>query len=43
MHMHMAMLWRADAAVDRLDIADKLGWRWSFVNWRRHYDNRFQP
>jgi hypothetical protein len=41
MHMHMAMLWRANA-VDRLDIMNKLGWRWAVVNRVRHDDNRFQ-
>jgi hypothetical protein len=42
MHMHMTMAWRADAAVDGLDIADKVGWRASIVKSRRHYDNRFR-
>jgi len=31
MHMHMAMAWRAEAAVDELDIADKLGCAGAFV------------
>ncbi len=34
MHMHMDMLERADAAVGRSDIADKLGHRWPVVNRR---------
>jgi hypothetical protein len=25
MHMHMTMLWRADAAVGRIDIDEKVG------------------
>ena len=40
--MHMTMLWRADAAVGRIDIDDKVGGRVSDVNAFRHYDNRFQ-
>ena len=34
MHMHMDMLERADAAVGRSDIADKLRLRWPVVNRR---------
>jgi len=30
--MHMPMLWRAGAAVDRGDIVDNLGWRRPVVN-----------
>jgi hypothetical protein len=30
--MHMPMLWRAEAAMDRSDIADNLGWPASAVN-----------
>jgi hypothetical protein len=32
MPMHMPMLWRAEAAVDRSDIDDKLGCRRPVVN-----------
>jgi hypothetical protein len=33
MHMHMTRLWRADAAVNRIDIADKVGGRPAIVKW----------
>jgi hypothetical protein len=42
MHMHMTMLWRADAAMGRIDIGQKLSGRAPDVNAFRHYDNRFQ-
>jgi hypothetical protein len=34
MPMHMPMLWRVAAAVDRIDIADNLGCRRPVVNRR---------